>query len=78
MIAICIRFFFFFLGEGIGGSCENYGFFLAWDSPFGAVGEGGGGGAYGLCPKLKARRAAHLAFRNLSCWEASVTPYLWF
>ena len=27
-------------GGGVGGSCESYGFFLAWDSPFGAVGGG--------------------------------------
>ena len=43
MIAICSRFCGPGWGGAIGGSCENYGFFLAWDSLFGAVGEGRGG-----------------------------------
>ena len=30
-----------------------------------------------LCPRTRARRA-RFAFRGLSCWEASVTLYLWF
>ena len=61
-------------GGGIGGSCESYGFFLAWDSPFGAVGGGR------LWSVSKVESSARLAFRNLSCWEASVTLYLriWF
>ena len=35
------------------------------------------GGACGVSPKLRARRA-RLGVRGLSCWEASVTIYLWF
>ena len=35
--------------------------------------------AYGLCPKSRACRVhARLAIQNVSCWEASVTLYLWF
>ena len=54
--------------------------FWPGDSPFRAVCVclvGGWGGACGLCPKSRAWRA-RLSFRGLSCWEASVTLYLWF
>ena len=45
--------------------------------PFGAVGGGGGGGLWAVS-KVKSSARVSLAFRGSSCWEASVTLYLWF
>ena len=38
----------------------------------------GCGGAYGLRPKSRTQHTRAFAFQGLSCWEASVTLYLWF
>ena len=69
LIAICGR---FYSPGGLLMVPGGYVSFLAWGWINSSC-----GGAYGLCPKPKARRE-RLDFRGLSCWEASVTLYLWF
>ena len=70
---------------GIGGGClggrrgacgeVGSGFALALSGLWG----GGGDGELVACIKGRELRArVHFAFRGLSCWEASVTLYLWF
>ena len=54
--------------------------FWPGDRSFRAVGGGGGGGAPPLWPASNVEGSVRerLAFGSLSCWEASVTLYLWF
>ena len=64
--------------EGWAGAPLLPGFILlgVCDWRFWPVG-GGGARAYGLYPKSRARWAC-LVFTGSSCYEASVTLYLWF
>ena len=48
------------------------GFILVYGGAFGAVGRGG------FWAVSEVESSVRLAFRDISCWEASVTLYLWF